>query len=1187
MYYKLLQFEWNYHSRQTSFIVFAVLFLTYGVLSIAAAFQYLEGSTMYNDAYNLNLLSAIISIGAIFPAMFFSINGALRDATYRSEEITFSTGLKKVHFFATRFLGVFLSTLLIATISLFGVFVGTLVADLDPLKLHVFELSHYLWSWLTIMVPNIFICSAILFSITLLSRNVLSTYLAGLFVLTINWISGYYINSPIVGGSSLSTPEVVHVFSLLDLLGLAAFFEQVQFLSPIEKNEYLMSFSGHFLWNRVIWLAISTAIISTTYHLFSFRRLNQKEKKESRITEELVRSIPYSPIATTTDSFRMTRGAFASLVKLELKSVIGSMTFLILLVMWAVILFITFNNSIKGGVYGAKYPTTDLLLGFIMEILPVLGLLLIVFYSGELVWKTRASKFHEIIDSTPTVNGVFFASKLSVLVLIPLLLILTSILAGIAFQAFNGYFDFRIPLYLTTFYYSGIQFMLYAVFALLIQAVLSNKYLGMIVSGMVMLIFGPLSAAIGLEHPLFLFNHLPSMARAYSDFVGYGQFIAQYNWFAMYWSSLAGVLVLFTYKFWKRGAESSFNTLFSHMWSEREKVLLGGFLVLFNSIGGFIYYQINVVNEYLVADQKFDFNENYERKYKKYDTLKVPQLVSVNTQVDIFPKQKKYSVVARNLIANKSSTVMHEIFVTAPLPLDSISFEGASLVFQDTKLNTYLFALDAPWLPNQEMEMTYNLAVAAGDFKINNSISTNGSYIKTHQFSPYLGYVNQFEIEGAYEREERGLPARAEETVSDDHLHLDGKFNINDVKFETIISTSSDQLAFSSGALVKQWKAKDRNHFHFKSTGKIDNMAAYFSARYAVEKVTHRGVAIELYYHPDHGRNVAEMIKVTKAAIDYCTDNFGDYPHEYLRIGEMSVFGGSNGQAMPGVISINEKVFKKNIEDPEAFNVIARVLVHEVAHQWWGFLLTPKRTDGFMVLGESLAKYSEAVILEKLYGQAMVRPLAEYTVRRYFSGRSYASEKEPALYLTKHQQYLAYSKGAIVMSAIKDLIGEATLNTVLRNLIAKYHHAPVATTLDFLEELYAVVPTDQHQLIDDWMKRVITYDLAVASSSYQPLDDGTYEVVVHVTGARFETDENDEPLEIGINEPIMIGVFSTHPKNMNDQAGALYLKPHQITQNEMTFKLIVDKVPAYISIDPFHTRLDRNALDNTQVISIN
>ena len=1181
---RLLQFEWKYHSKQRSSIVFLVLFILFGILAMTSEFQFLEISTMYNDAFNLSLLAGIISLGVLFPCLFFCINGLLRDQNYNFKEIIFSTGITKSFFFVSRFLVIFLITLLLSSLSFFCVLIGTFLSESNPEAIHAFNFLHYLWPWLILILPNAFIISAVLFSATLMSRKAITTYIVGVIIIGFYWFSAFTINSPLIGGSSLSSPEVVSKALLIDIIGLAPFFEQTQFLTPVEKNDYLISFSGHFLWNRILWVAIASVLLLIAYRLFSFRKINSKSKKVESNKLESKKARTYLPVLTQVNTTKVKIIAFWSLIKIDFKSTIKSIPFLALIIIWVTMLLLSFNYATNGiEVYGSRYPTTDLLLGLIIEILPVFGLLLVVFYSGALVWKTRSRKFDGIIDATPIKNALFFGSKLAVLIIMPMVLIVTAILTGLAFQIANGYFDFSISLYLSTFYYGGVQLMLYAIFCLFVQSMFSNKYLGMIISGVVILSFGPLSENIGLEHPLLLFNNTPSMARAYSDFTGYGHYISKFNWLTLYWTIFSGIFILLSYKFWKRGV--SRNVKGNTKWSIKEKMSICVLLLSFSSVGGFIFYNTNIINDYIVLDETYDFNEHYEREYKKYDDLTVPKLLKEKTKIDIYPNKNAYSVTAESYIENRSSKPMNEIFITERLPLSALEIENSIQVFHDSILQTYLFRLLTPLLPNQQLKMKYQVNKVSTPFNIDNSINKNGSYIKSSQFSPLLGYANHYEISDPYEREQRSLPVQENAIINDAHLNKHSKFNYENVAFETIISTDANQTAFSSGDLIKEWKTENRNHYQYKSADSIDHMVAYFSGKYQVEKVLHRGINIELYYLSNHSRNVAEMIKVTKATIDYCTDNFGAYPHKYMRIGEMSTFAGSNGQAMPGVISINENIFKKSIEDTESFNVIARVLVHEISHQWWGFLLTPKRIEGALFISESFAKYSETVILEKLYGKAMVNRLSEYTIRKYFTGRSRTHKAEPPLYLTAQEQYLAYSKGAITLNAIRELIGEKMLNKALKNLVSKYNKGATATSLNFLEELYLVTSKENRNLIDDWIKRVVTYNLSIKNASYKKLKNNTYEITATIFAIRFQTNSNGKEDEININELITIGVFKSDPKAfINEKAETLYLKSHQINKKEMKFSFIVNEIPKYINIDPYFTRLDRTISDNIKLI---
>ncbi len=1024
--------------------------------------------------------------------------------------------------------------------------------------------------------------------ITLLSRNAMLAYIAGFILLVISWISGFYINSPLVGGALLAPPETFRIAAISDLIGLAAFFEQTQFLSPLEKNTYLIAISDHFLWNRIFWIALATLSLIGAYRLFSFRKYSTKATKpEDSFNHEIITK-KYSLAIPSTDAIKTTMASLISTTKLDLKSLMKSFPFIAMLVIWMVLVVFQLNYSITGtSIYGGRYPTTDLFVSLIVEVVPAIGLLLVVFYGGELVWKSRHYRFYQIIEGTPIKNSTLFLSKFMVLAFIPLILIISSILVGVAFQLSLGHYHLRLLHYGSLFYYGGIQVILYAVIVLLVQTLVTNKYFGMIISGIIMLFFGPISQSIGLEHPLVLLNQLPSMARTHSDFMGYGQYIKRFNWITIYWATFALITSIIISKSWKRGSASNLKSRFRQGFTKPEKMALTILVLAFIGTGSYIYYNVNVLNEFITSSKRYDFNEAYERSYKRYDDLAVPQLVSVHTEVDIYPESNTYHVKARNVITNKSGRTMHEIFVTAPESLESISLGHATETFHDPKLNTYLFHLDPPLDTNQLLTLEYQLTVAPKGFEVNRAVGEKGSYIRNTSFTPCLGYVNEFEISDDYERKSRGLPKQDNPVVNDAHLQVGGKFNFADVDFETIISTSSDQIAFSSGKFINQWQSEDRSYYHYRSEDKINNMVAYQCGRYQVRKEEHLGVTIELYHHPDHQQNIEEIVRIAKATLDYCQDNFGPYPFDYLRIGEMSVFGGggANGQAMAGMVSINEKVFKRNVDPQETFNAVARVIIHEVAHQWWGELLTPKRIEGFMLLSESLAKYSETVILEKLENQKMVGKLSRHNIRRYFGGRSRKKDTEPPLYLCKHEQYLGYSKGGIVMTAIRDLVGEKQLNLALKNLVIQHKDQPNATSLHMMQELYKVVPEKHHGLIDDWMKRVITYDLSIDAVSCESLPNGRYEISLNVNAQRLLTLASGEDEPISIYEPIKIGVYKYAENSANDDP-LIYLESHNFDNQHMNFKLAVNEKPDYVRIDPFFTRLDRNSVDNRAIIEI-
>jgi hypothetical protein len=219
--------------------------------------------------------------------------------------------------------------------------------------------------------------------------------------------------------------------------------------------------------------------------------------------------------------------------------------------------------------------------------------------------------------------------------------------------------------------------------------------------------------------------------------------------------------------------------------------------------------------------------------------------------------------------------------------------------------------------------------------------------------------------------------------------------------------------------------------------------------------------------------------------------------------------------------------------------------------------------------------------MEKKYGISAIRQLSATANRTYFSGRSNASEKESPLYLVEGQSYLSYGKNYTVMLALRELIGEDVLNKVIKILIDKHKNDKTfsATSIEFINELYLVTPIEYHQLINDWFKRVITYDLSIKNAHIKKLENG-YEISINILANRLETNSNGDEIPISINEPIQIGLFKRHPDKIRSSEDIIYFKARSINANQQNIKLIVNQIPEYIVIDPLGTRLDRDYNDN-------
>lgn len=1181
MMFQLLLFEFRYHVKQLTFWFLALLAITGGA---ARFYDINSGPDLIDDnsPYQLTISIGLISLISLFPILIFTISGLMRDRSSKMEPLIFSTPIQKKHFLASRISVVFLMSLLIGSLAVFGYYFGQFLPNIDHSTVTSSQTIHYLLPLGTFLIGNTFIITALVTTIALFTRNALSTAIGTVMLFTIFWMCSFYINSPLTGGSVLAPQSVLDIASLVDLFGLSAFMEQSQFWTPQEKNNLTLSFSGNLLTNRICWISIACLSLMMAYRYFTFCRISKPTKKAIKKYELglATTNYRYKPIRTEYQTIKAEWLAFRALVKSEMYSLIKSVPFWVMMGIWGIMNFAGFYFIVNGEErFGDRYPTTNLLIGLIAEPLPLFGAILLIFFSGELTWRNRQFQFHEIIGSSPVRNSSFFWSTYLTLAILPFLMILFPILIAIGYQIACSYYLFDFTHYASAFYFFGAQLYLYSAWALFLQAVLPNKYLAMLCTAITLAVFGPFSQTLGLEHPLLLLNQLPSMARAHSDMTGYSYHAQVFHWLALYWFTLAGIITFLIIKIKKRQVAKV-------SWKPIEISALIIAFFIFISTGAYIFYNTNILNEYTASNHRYDFNENYERAFKKYEALASPQIVDVNTKVAIYPTQKRYHIEGLYVIKNTTDSAINQIFISTPKPYQQLSLTNSKLVFHHKKLNSYLFKLNQALQMGDSLRLHFMLDVAVKGFASSNEITSNGSYIKHSAFNPLLGYADFLEITDPLERLKRGLPKKEEPSDPDQHLTFGGKFNSQKVQFESVVSTSVDQLAITSGELVRQWTEHGRNFYHYKTTPKVHGNMAYFSANYEIIEDYYKGINLQLYYHPTHSQNIDEMLKATKATIDYCEHYFGKYPHSYLRIAEVPAGMSFGGQAMPGVISMTETaIYTKDISKPNvAINIVARRTIHEVAHQWWGHLLSPKRATGSKVLTESLAKYTEAIVLEKLYGKQMVRKLSQYTMNRYFSGRAFAQELEPPLYLTQKQQYLAYSKGYIILNALKELLGENQLNATLRKLVDNYSATETVTTLDFLAELERRSTPKQQLLIEDWMKKVIHYDLKIDEVRISDLPDGHYQVTAIVEASKFETIHQGESIPIVMDEPISIGFFTTSPQQMKKDEQAIYLQKHKLLGGKNKLIVILNQKPTFIAIDPDLTRLDKNTTDNIMKI---
>jgi ABC-2 type transport system permease protein len=319
------------------------------------------------------------------------------------------------------------------------------------------------------------------------------------------------------------------------------------------------------------------------------------------------------------------------------------------------------------------------------------------------------------------------------------------------------------------------------------------------------------------------------------------------------------------------------------------------------------------------------------------------------------------------------------------------------------------------------------------------------------------------------------------------------------------------------------------------------------------------------------------MLATAAQTLDYCAKEFGAYPHKQLKLVEVpsSAFGGF---AFPDTIVLSEgRSFLIDSRDANRPDLVARRVAHEVSHQWWGHQLVAANRGGSSLLTESLAKYTELMILERQHGRDAVRQLLEYELDRYLAGRAGEEQRERTLANVGDQPYVYYSKGALVLYAIRDLLGEHALNRALRALVAEKRDLSDATSADLVRHLHTVADARRMQLIESWLQKIILYDVRIEAATVTPLPDRTFRIDARVIGSRYEASADGTEREVPLDESIELAAYRVAGIAGAETIGS---QPVHLHSGVNTVSMIVKEKPSYVAVDPWLLRIDRNRFDN-------
>lgn len=1152
------------------------------------------GNLLRNGPYMVGFVTTILGVFSMFLVVNFIANTAIRDQSSEMSEILYSKPIKPLHYQFGRFLGSY-AVVLTAFLSVpLGLLIGSFMPWVEASRFGPTNISYYFNSYLYYSVPTLFILACLFYALAIRFRSMMAVYLAAVGAIILNEI----------GGNVFSDPGLRQWGALLDPFATTTFAEITRYWSIVEKNNGNILFEDTLLANRLLWTAVGF------FTLIIFGRFTQKVTlQQKKATRRQKRKIAKMEVLAKQDAKKeseilrsnslMTKGEhstslslllhFLKRTKFEIETVIFSPPFIILSIMTAVILLLATTQPM--GMFGTPFwPFTQTMVEIIRAVTGLMGMIVIVYYSAEVVWRERSTGIGEIIDSMPVANMSFWLAKLVAVWCVLILLLSVSVLATIAVQDYKGFQNIDLFQYaVSILFFTALPWMMYTVLAFLFQVLSPNKYIGMAIFVVFLgsrLVMQPL----GLEHNLFRFAQAPTMQ--YSDINGYGWFLSSQFWYMLYWGALTSIFAVISYGLWHRGPQQSLKSrlkLFSYQIGKTGRVTIAVSLLVFVSSGANIVYNTRYLNSFATTEAGKEDAANYEKQYFQYAEHAVPVTTKVKATVDIFPEQRKIEARADIELINRSEQPISKFLVTIP---NSTNFEvvihGGKLSSEEGPLMTYWFEFEQPMLPGEKRTGYFKVSKLNPGFVDKSpdvTILQNGTFINSTELFPNLGYQPMAELRDLNDRQKYGLgaPRRAYKREDSKHYHqtIMGHMSGN-IEFEAIVSTSAKQVAVAPGYLLKEWMHEQRRYFHYKMDAPVDNYYSIMSAELETLKEMHNGISLEVYYHHSHAMNVPIMMQAMKDSIDYFSESFGPFQHRQARIIEFPGYR-NFAQSFPNTIAYSERIgFINDTRDQDEINSVYYVTAHEMAHQWWGGQVDGAGVQGSTVISETMAQYSALMLTKRKYGMNKIRGILRYELDRYLSERSRELVEEVPLARVENQSHIHYRKGSVVMMALLDLMGEERLNDAFAEFISRYKftQGPYPITTDLLALLNQRATEEERVFIHDAFEDINLYNLRAKQTEIDELENGQYEVTFVVQANQYQVDGQGAETEKTLSQMIDIGLFTHDPDDLSIEKSPLYLQKHRIHSGENVIKLIVDQMPTHAAIDPYVRFIDRDTNDN-------
>jgi aminopeptidase N len=289
---------------------------------------------------------------------------------------------------------------------------------------------------------------------------------------------------------------------------------------------------------------------------------------------------------------------------------------------------------------------------------------------------------------------------------------------------------------------------------------------------------------------------------------------------------------------------------------------------------------------------------------------------------------------------------------------------------------------------------------------------------------------------------------------------------------ETIITVPAAFTVVSNGVLLKAAEKAKRKTFHWKMSKPHSPYLINFCAgEFDEVKDSWKGIPVTYYCEKGRSEDIKRAFGKTPQIIDFFSKKTGvKYPYEkYAQIAVTDfLFGGmehTTSTTMTDIYLHDEKAHE------EVQNMSDGLCAHELAHQWFGDLVTCRDwSHGW--LNESFATYFDALFAQHDKGEEYFLYRMDEDAKEYFAEDKDKWRRPIVTNLFRRSGDLfdrhLYEKGACVLRMLHNMLGDELWWKAINNYLQKNRDRSVET-LDLIKAVEETTGHSVKKFFDQWV----------------------------------------------------------------------------------------------------------------------